>query len=222
MDFKIITIDGPSGVGKSTIASLLADKLFFFYVDTGAMFRCLALNWDKLGCPESEASLKKLGDETNIVFENGNVFCDGDDVTNYIRKEHISKLASKISCFSPIREVMKKQQREMVEKIRNSFKYKGAVLEGRDIGTVVFPDAEYKFFLDAHPEVRAKRRMLQVQELGEDVSYKKILETLLKRDHRDKNRNLAPLIPAKDSIIVNSENMTISQVLEKLISRVVE
>jgi len=143
MDFKIIAIDGPTGVGKSTIARQLAEKLGCLYVDTGAMFRCLALCWGKHGCPESDDSLQELGDQTRIVFKHKNVICNGKDVTNEIRTELISSLASKISSFSSIREVMKKQQRTLVEEVRKSESYLGAVLEGRDIGTVVFPDAEY-------------------------------------------------------------------------------
>ncbi len=108
MDFKIVAIDGPTGVGKSTIARQLAEKLGCLYVDTGAMFRCLALCWGKHGCPESDDSLQELGDQTMIVFKHKNVICNGKDVTDEIRTELISSLASKISSFSSIREVMKK------------------------------------------------------------------------------------------------------------------
>ncbi len=123
MDFKIIAIDGPTGVGKSTIARQLAEKLGCLYVDTGAMFRCLALCWGKHGCPESDDSLQELGDQTRIVFKHKNVICNGKDVTDEIRTELISSLASKISSFSSIREVMKKQQRTLVEEVRKSESY---------------------------------------------------------------------------------------------------
>ena len=118
MEFKIIAIDGPSGVGKSTISNLLSERLGFFYVDTGAMFRCLVWNWERLGCPENKESLLKLGNQTEIIFDNDNIICNGTTVTHLIRTEHISRQASKISIFPSIREVMKKQQREIVEKVR--------------------------------------------------------------------------------------------------------
>ena len=220
MGFKIIAIDGPSGVGKSTISSLLAERLSFFYVDTGAMFRCLAWNWDKQGSPENNESLLKLGNQTEIVFNNEDVICNGTVVTHLIRTEHISRQASKISLFPSIREVMKKQQREIVNKIRILKKYHGVVLEGRDIGTIVFPRAEFKFFLDASPEVRAKRRMLQIQGDGDKSNYEEILESLNNRDFQDQNRKVAPLKPAKDAIIVDTASLSVVQVLENLLSQV--
>ena len=220
MDFKIIAIDGPSGVGKSTISGLIADRLGFYYVDTGAMFRCLAWNWERQGCPENEDSLLKLGNQTEISLTKAGVFCNGTDVTNIIREENISKNASEISVFNSIREVMKQKQRELVEKIRDSKKYQGAVLEGRDIGSVVFPKAEFKFFLDATPEVRANRRMLQIHAKGGVSNFKEILESLNKRDYRDKNREVAPLKPAKDAIIVDTGDLTEHQVLFNLLSHV--
>lgn len=221
LDFIIIAIDGPAGVGKSTIASLLAENLGVFYVDTGAMFRCLAWSWEKKGCPENEDSLLELGDQTSIVFQNKKVICNGTDVTNLIRSELISGYASKISCFASIREVMKKQQRELINEVRKSEEYKGAVLEGRDIGTVVFPEAEFKFFLDASPEVRARRRMLQICDQVNEKIYKEILEKISIRDTQDRNRKIAPLIPAKDALIVDTGNMTVNLVLEHLVSIVV-
>ena len=220
MDFNIIAIDGPSGVGKSTISSILADRLGFLYVDTGAMFRCLAWNWERQGCPENEESLIKLGDQTKIIFDNEDVICNGTFVTHLIRTENISRQASKISLFPSIREVMKKQQRQLVEKIKKLKKYQGAVLEGRDIGTVVFPGAEFKFFLDATPEIRAKRRMLQINEDGDNSNYEEILEALNNRDYQDQNRKVAPLKPAIDAIIIDTASLSVSQVLENLLSHV--
>ena len=220
IDFKIIAIDGPSGVGKSTISAQIAERLGFYYVDTGAMFRCLAWNWDRHGSPENEHSLSKLGNQTEILLTEKAVICNGTDVTNIIREEKISKYASKISVFKSIREVMKKKQRELVQKIRNSKKYQGAVLEGRDMGSVVFPKAEFKFFLDATPEIRAKRRMLQIHAKGGVASFKEILESLNKRDYRDQNRKVAPLKPAADAIIVDTGDLNEGQVLCNLLSHV--
>jgi cytidylate kinase len=176
------------------------------------------LCWGKHGCPESVDSLQELGDQTRIVFKHKNVICNGKDVTDEIRTELISSLASKISSFSSIREVMKKQQRTLVEEVRKSESYLGAVLEGRDIGTVVFPDAEFKFYVDASPEIRAKRRMLQLQERGENVNFEKILTALRKRDFQDQNRKVAPLRPAEDALIVDTGNLSADQVLEHLVA----
>ena len=216
MGFKIIAIDGPTGVGKSTIARQLAEKLDCFYVDTGAMFRCLAWSWCEQGCPESDESLEELGEDTKIVFKLENVICNGNDVTEEIRKESISMLASKISSFPLIREVMKKQQRMLVEEIRRSGTYQGVVLEGRDIGTVVFPGADFKFYVDASPEIRAKRRFLQLQECGEEANFVEILATLNKRDHQDQIRKVAPLRAAEDAVIVDTGNLSVSEVLKHL------
>jgi cytidylate kinase len=222
MGFKIIAIDGPTGVGKSTIAHQLAGKLDYFYVDTGAMFRCLAWSWAAQGCPESNESLEKLSDQTKIVFENGKVICDDTDVTQEIRTEQISAQASKISRFPSIREVMKKQQRALVEEVRRSESYQGAVLEGRDIGTVVFPEADFKFYVDASPAIRAKRRLLQLRECKKDADYEKILADLRKRDYQDQNRKIAPLKPAEDSIIVDTASRSVEDVLDYLLDCVVK
>ena len=217
MDFKIIAIDGPTGVGKSTIARQLADKLDCLYVDTGAMFRCLAWSWAAQDCPESEESLEKLGDQTRIVFANEKVICNETDVTQEIRTEQISAQASKISCFTSIREVMKKQQRALVEEVRRSESYQGAVLEGRDIGTVVFPAADFKFYVDASPEIRAKRRLLQLRERKEDADYEKILTDLRKRDYQDQNRKIARLKPAEEAIIIDTARLCVEDVLGYLL-----
>ena len=220
MGFKIIAIDGPTGVGKSTIARQLACKLDYLYVDTGAMFRCLAWSWAAQGCLESDEFLVKLGDQTRIVFENEKIICDDTDVTQKIRTEKISAQASKISCFPSIREVMKKQQRALVEEVRRSENYQGVVLEGRDIGTVVFPAADFKFYVDASPEIRAKRRYLQLRESKEDADYEKILTDLRKRDYQDQNRKIAPLKPAEEAIIVNTSKLSAEDVLDYLLVRV--
>lgn len=221
MEFKIIAIDGPSGVGKSTVSNLLSERLGFLYVDTGAMFRCLAWNWERLGCPENNESLLKLGNQTEIIFENDNIICNGTSVTHLIRTENISRQASKISLFPSIREIMKKQQREIVEKVKKTKNFQGVVLEGRDIGTIVFPEAEFKFFLNASPEIRAKRRLTQLNADGVNSNYEEILEALNNRDFQDKNRKFAPLKPAKDAIIIDTASLSVFQVLEKLLSHVI-
>ena len=220
MGFIIIAIDGPSGVGKSTIAQKLAAELSCVYVDTGAMFRCLALSWGKKGCPESDLSLKKLVEQTRIYFEDGKTFCDEVDVTNEIRSEDISSLASKISLFPSIREVMKQKQRALVKEECEAGNYKGAVLEGRDIGTIVFPFADQKFYIDASPEIRAERRHLQLRKQDVDSDFQVILSSILKRDHQDKNRSLAPLKAAEDAKIIDTGNMNIHEVMKHLLESI--
>ena len=220
MSFKIIAIDGPSGVGKSTIARKLAADLNCLYVDTGAMFRCLALSWGNQGCPESDLSLHELGENTKIDFKDENIFCDEIDVTDEIRSEKISSLASRISLFPSIREVMKKKQQAMVKEECDAGNYKGAVLEGRDIGTVVFPSADYKYYLDASPEIRAERRYLQLQGHNVDLDFEKILSAIRERDHQDKNRILAPLKAAEDAITIDTGNMNVDEVMKRLLKDV--
>ena len=220
MSFIIIAIDGPSGVGKSTIARKLAAELSCLYVDTGAMFRCLALSWGKQGCPESDLSLHELGESTKIDFKDEQIFCDEIDVTDEIRSEKISSLASRISLFPSIREVMKKKQQAMVKEECEAGNYNGAILEGRDIGTVVFPSADYKYYLDASPEIRAERRYLQLQRQNVDLDFKKILFAICERDHQDKNRILAPLKAAEDAITIDTGNMNIDEVMKHLLKDV--
>ena len=188
--FVTVAIDGPTGVGKSTIARRLAEQWGLLYVDTGAMFRCLALKWKALGSPEEEEILRQIGDSTHIVFTAaGKIFCDEKDVSAEIRTEEISKLASKISRFGAIREVMKQQQRQLVAKTEKQCLYAGAVLEGRDIGTVVCPNAEVKIF---------------------------ITEALKLRDQQDRNRVIAPLNPADDAVLVDTTQLTPEQVLGQM------
>ena len=220
MSFKITAIDGPAGVGKSTIAHKLATELSCVYVDTGAMFRCLALSWGKQGCPKSDLSLQELGEQTRIYFEDEKTFCDEIDVTDEIRSENISSLASRISLFPSIREVMKKKQRSLVKEECESGNYKGAVLEGRHIGTVVFPDADHKFYVDASPEIRAERRYLQLREQDVDADFQEILSALVERDHQDKSRSIAPLRAAEDAIIIDTGNMSIDEVMQHLLENV--
>ncbi|MBF0279076.1 MAG: (d)CMP kinase [SAR324 cluster bacterium] len=221
MSFKIIAIDGPTGSGKSTIARLLAKEKGFLYVDTGAMFRCLGYAWKKQGLCQNDEVLRKLGLDTKIVFEpDGRVYCNGEEVTELIRGEDISLLASQISKFPLIRQNMKAQQRQLVREAEKIGNYHGAVLEGRDIGTIVFPDASLKFFLDGNNKIRAQRRFEQLAAKGESVSYEEILNALETRDAQDRNREIAPLLPAKDAIHVNSTNLTIPEVLSFLISEI--
>ena len=141
-------------------------------------------------------------------------------MTDEIRSEDISSLASRISLFPSIREVMKKKQRALVKEECEAGNYKGAVLEGRDIGTVVFPYADHKFFIDASPEIRAERRYLQLREQDVDADFQEILSALVERDHQDKNRSIAPLRAAEDAIIIDTGNMNIDEVMQHLLESV--
>lgn len=219
MEFKVIAIDGPTGSGKSTLARLLATEKSFLYVDTGAMFRCLGYAWDQAGQKEDEVTLDQLGKNTRIVFNpDGSVYCNDDLVTEKIRTEHISKLASQISKFPVIRQNMKTQQRQLVKQAETSGNYRGAVLEGRDIGTVIFPDAYRKFFLDANNKIRAQRRYEQLLSKGETTTYETVLSALENRDEQDRNREVAPLKPADDAIHIDSTSLSISEILHKMCS----
>lgn len=218
MHFQIIAIDGPTGVGKSTLAQKLAESKNLLYVDTGAMFRCLAWKWRMDGQSEEESELSSLGEETRIEFHpSKRIFCEEEDVTEVIRTEEISTLASKISRFPVIREAMKYQQRLLVAKARENAEFSGSVLEGRDIGTVVLPFADFKFYLEAKPEVRAQRRYEELKRRDQQITYEEVFQSLQERDERDRSRTLAPLKPAEDAIHIDTGTKTIEQILIQMI-----
>ena len=214
----IIAIDGPAGSGKSTVAKLVAKKLGFLYLDTGAMYRAVAYKMKKENLSEKELiekldsiDLKLLDTDKGIK-----VILDGEDITGKIRTEEIGKLASRIAKIPEIREKLVQLQRKIALEAKN------AVLEGRDIGTVVFPDAELKIFMTASPEERAKRRYLQLKEKGENPSYEDILKSVLERDKADMERKIAPLKPAKDAIVIDTTNKTIEKVVNIIVSKAKE
>ena len=205
----IIAIDGPAASGKSTTAQLLAEKLGYVYIDTGAMYRACALKAKKMGIDiNDEESIRELLDDIDIRIENHNsknrIYLDGEDVSEDIRADDISALASAISAIPAVRYKMVELQRKMGEK-------GGVILDGRDIGTFVFPTAEVKFFLTASPEVRAKRRWLELKQKGINKDFSEVLADLVKRDNNDSQRALAPLKKADDAIEVDTSNMTIEE-----------
>ena len=211
----IITIDGPSGVGKGTIARITSESVGFNYLDSGAMYRALALFADLHGIQkEDDKRLKKLLIDFHIRFikEDGKekVFINSDDVTEDIRTNEISTLASKFAVNETIRGVLRQMQRRLV-------KNKNYVTEGRDMGTYVFPGAEYKFYLDADPAIRAKRRALQLKEmLGININETKVLEEITKRDKLDMTRSVCPLHPADDAVIIDTSILSIDDVVKKV------
>jgi len=212
----IIAIDGPAGSGKSTVAKLLAKKLGYTYIDTGAMYRAVALKIKNLGIdPEDLNKVLKIMEETSIDLEpdeNGvKVFLDGKDVSKDIRTEEIGKIASKIARYPQVRKILVQMQRELGKKARD------VVIEGRDTGTVIFPDADIKFFFTASPEIRAERRYKELKEKGLDVSYDEILKEVKERDYLDTTRKDSPLKPAKDAIIIDTSDKNLDEVLQEVL-----
>jgi cytidylate kinase len=214
-----IAIDGPSGSGKSTVSKALAKRLGYLYIDTGAMYRAVALKvkGEAVGL-EDELKLFQLASSLQLTFvakgRETQVLCDGEDVTEVIRSPEISRLASDISKKKVVREALVQRQREMG-------KGGGVVLEGRDIGTVVFPDAEIKFYLDAKAEERGRRRFRELIEKGIQVNFGETLEEVQKRDHNDINRDLSPLKKAEDAVFIDSTDLTVEEIVEEMV-RVVQ
>jgi cytidylate kinase len=212
----VITIDGPAGSGKSTVSKMLAKRLGYIYVDTGAMYRAVAvLARDACSSdPLDETSLEAICSELDLQFSSSNgearLFANGRDVTEEIRQPEISSLASAVSAKTVVRERLSKIQKSMGSD-------GGVVLEGRDMGTVVFPDADLKFFLDASPEIRSKRRYLELEAKGEETTPEEVYGLMLERDHNDRNRQLAPLKPATDAVMVDSSNLQIEEVVQLML-----
>lgn len=210
----IVAIDGPSGAGKSTLARHLARHFGLLNLETGAMYRAFGLKALRAHCPlDDPEALEILSAETSIHLEPGEaenrVFLDGEDVTGQLRNQIVSDAASRVSVYPAIRAWMVRLQQQMGES-------GGIVMEGRDIGTVVFPNAEVKIFLDAAPEVRGMRRYEQLGQTGRkpDVQPEEVIRELRERDHRDRNRADSPLRPAPDSVLLDSTDMTLEEAVQ--------
>ena len=213
-----IAIDGPSGAGKSTIAKIVAEKMGIDYIDTGAMYRAIGLKMVSEGVSredteEAAAARQEVLDRTEIDFDSGVITLDGEDVSGKIRTPEISIAASDYSRFPEVRTKLVAIQREIGHR-------KSVVMDGRDIGTNVFTDAQYKFFLTATPEERARRRVKELLEKGEDVSYEATLEDIKKRDYNDTHRKLNPLAKADDAIEVDTTDMTIEEVVQTILDQI--
>lgn len=215
-DKVVIAIDGPAGSGKSTVSRSIARKLGLLYIDTGAMYRALTLKAMRQGLDlKDEAGLAKLARSTRIdLGESGGalrIMLDGEDVTGQIRTPELTNNVKYIARVPDVRSEMVRLQRAIGEK-------SGAVLEGRDIGTVVFPDATYKFYLDADVEERARRRHKELVESNRKVSLDEIKKDVVTRDESDMNRSVGALKKAPDAISVDTTSLSIDEVVEKLIS----
>jgi len=214
----IITIDGPAGAGKSTLAKALARRLGWTYLDTGAMYRAIALAVDEAGAdvtdePAVAEVLENLELEVVPNQDQTRVFLNGREVTAHIRQPHISALASAASALSVVRRAMVEYQRRLGVPGR-------LVAEGRDMGTVVFPQALIKFFLHATQEVRARRRFKELQENGEKAGSEEVAEDMARRDQADSSRTLAPLRPAEGAIIIDSSRLSIAEVLDLMLAAI--
>lgn len=213
----VITIDGPSGAGKGTVARIVAEQLGWHLLDSGAIYRVLAVATQHHHVsPDEEEPLIPMAAHLDVQFEISSqgsvkVILEGENVTNSIRTEEIGALASKVAAFPRVREALLRRQRAFSVA-------PGLVADGRDMGTVVFSKAPVKIFLTASAEERAKRRFNQLKEKGFDVKLGRLLDDIRQRDERDSNRKVAPLIPAEGALIVDSTDLSIQEVVNKVLS----
>ncbi|AGI32487.1 TPA: (d)CMP kinase [Mannheimia haemolytica] len=216
----VITVDGPSGAGKGTLCHALAEKLGFDFLDSGALYRITALSAIKKEVPlDDEEKLAEVGRNLDIQFlpENGEiqVILEGENVGDLIRTAEAGQNASKVAAFPLVREALLERQRAFSSE-------KGLIADGRDMGTVVFPDAQIKLFLDASAEERTKRRVKQLQEKGFNANFDEILAEIKERDFRDRNRSVAPLVPAKDALLLDSTHLSIEDVINQALNHIAQ
>ncbi|NVK57938.1 MAG: (d)CMP kinase [Alteromonadaceae bacterium] len=208
----VITVDGPSGAGKGTLSALIAEKLGWHLLDSGAIYRVLAVAAMHHDLPvDDEASIVPLASGLDVSFETNidsrRVVLEGEDVTDDIRTEEVGAAASQIASLARVREALLRRQRAFQQS-------PGLIADGRDMGTVVFPDANIKLFLTASAEARAERRYRQLKDKGLDVNIARLLTDIKARDDRDANRSVAPLVPAEDAVMIDSTDLDINQVFD--------
>ncbi len=213
----LITIDGPAGAGKTTVSRKLAEQLGYTYIDTGALYRAVAYEAQVNGISaDDDKGLQQLCRGLVIAFERNEtglrLICNQVDITDRIRTPEITMLASAVSAKTAVRSHLLAVQRDMARK-------KGVVFEGRDMGTVVFPEADVKFFLSASAEARARRRYNELVDTA-DLTLKEVTKDLNRRDHNDSTREVAPLKPAADAIRIDSTDLTVQQVVERMIAHI--
>ena len=214
-----VAIDGPAGAGKSTIAKAAAKELGFIYVDTGALYRAVAYNAVKNGVIDDEQGIISMIDDTKIELKYvegvQSVYLNGKDVSGFIRTPEISMGASKVSAIPQVREFLLNLQREIA-------KTNNVIMDGRDIATVVLPDAEVKIFLFASPECRAERRYKELVEKGENVSFDDVLKDVNQRDYQDSHREIAPLKPSEESIMADTSELTLQESIDLIVNTIKE
>ena len=211
MNYYAIAIDGPAGAGKSTIAKALAKELGLIYVDTGALYRAVGYYTTRQGIASDDAAgvanaLADLSIELKYVDKVQRVFANGEDVSDLIRTPAISMAASAVSAIPAVREYLLATQRGIAAK-------NNVIMDGRDIGTVILPDAEVKIFLTASPEARARRRYAELQEKGDPATYEEVLGDMIKRDYDDSHRAIAPLKQAEDAVLVDTSEMGLAETI---------
>ena len=207
---KIVAIDGPAGSGKGTIAKILADKCNLTYIDTGAMYRAIAYASLQNNIDISEEDkIVELAKNSKIDFIDGKTYLNGKDISTEIRTMEVTRIVSPISSIVKLREILVDMQREMAGNL-------DVIMEGRDITTVVFPNATYKFYLDASLDERANRRYKENKEKGMDVTIEEIKENISKRDYNDMHKEVGSLTRTEDAIYIDSTNLTIDEVVEKI------
>ena len=213
--FKSIAIDGPAGAGKSEVSKILAKNLGFLHVDTGALYRAIA--WYMLNNNVDDKRTRNELDKIKIElkFKNSEqlLFLNGVDITDRIRTQQISEVASKISSFGFVRDFLLSTQRNLAE-------HNNVIMDGRDISTIVLPDADVKIFLTAEVHERALRRMKQLKENGKNCNFEEILESIRVRDKNDSTRKIAPLKPSKDSLVFDTTGLSLNEVVSKLLTHI--
>lgn len=214
-----VAIDGPAGAGKSTIAKAAAKELGFIYVDTGALYRAIAYNAVTKGVIDDTQKIIDMLIDTNVELKYVDgvqaVYLNGDDVSAYIRTPEISMGASKVSAIPQVREFLLNLQRDIAQK-------NNVIMDGRDIATVVLPNADVKIFLFASPECRAQRRYKELMEKGEDVTLEDVLADVNQRDYQDSHRDIAPLKPSEDSVMADTSKLTLEESIQLIINIIKE
>ena len=211
-----VAIDGPGGTGKSSIAKAVAERLGLEYIDTGAMYRAMGLKSLRMGVsPEDVEAVEKMLADTEIDFNDNHMYLDGEDVSGLIRTNEISMAASDISKLPCVRAKADALSKHLAS-TRN------VIMEGRDIGTIVIPDAEVKIFMTAAPEVRAKRRYLQLLEAGKPADYEQIFDEIQKRDYQDSHRDYHPLKQAEDAVLLDTSDMNKEENIDAVIDLIRE
>jgi cytidylate kinase len=214
----VVTIDGPSGGGKSTVSRRVAAELGYTYLDTGAMYRAVAFGCKRAGVDtENETALAALLDKLHVQLlppapggDDVRVLLNGEDISTAVRTPEMGMLASKVSALQPVRTKLTAMQQERG-------KSGNLVAEGRDTGTIVFPDALWKFYLDAAPEERARRRVEQLQQKGQQVDERELLAQIIRRDQDDRERTIAPLSKAKDAVVIDSSRLSADEVVARIL-----